>query len=242
MMGFWQQRFHAIDEATPDAERPVPIAPPPDDAYATARRWMVASQLRGRDIIDPRVLDAMGRVPRERFVAEEMRHQAYEDHPLLIGLGQTISQPYIVALTVQLARLTKESRVLDVGVGSGYQTAILAELCEEVHGVEIHGSLADAARRRLAALGYRNVVIRQGDGYLGWPEQSPFDAILVSAAPDHVPRTLLEQLGPGGRLVIPVGRASQDLLLIEKWPDGGFEQTSIAPVQFVPMVHLSEHD
>ena len=196
---------------------------------------MVEHQLRHRDITDARVLEAVGRVARDRFVPAESRHQAYKDHPLPIGLDQTISQPYIVALMTQLVRPAPDSRALDVGVGSGYQTAILAELCREVYGVEILEPLAVAAQGRLAALGYRNVALRCGDGYQGWPEQAPFDVIVVSAAPEHIPQPLLDQLAPGGRLVIPVGRYSQELLLIEKQSDGSLLRTPVAPVQFVPM-------
>ena len=201
---------------------------------------MVEGQLRDRDISDPRVLEVMGRVPRERFLPPSLRHQAYEDHPLPIGLGQTISQPYIVALMVQLARPTAESRALDVGVGSGYQAAILAGLCHQVYGIEILEPLADDARALLAALGYTNIEIRCGDAYDGWPERAPFDAILSGAAPAEVPRPLIEQLAPGGRLVIPVGRYQQELLLIEKQRDGTALETAIAPVQFVPMTGAAE--
>ena len=173
---------------------------------------MVAEQLADRDITDPRVLEVMGQVARERFVPEELRGHAYEDHPLPIGQDQTISQPYIVALMVQLARPAGEDRALEVGVGSGYEAAILAGLCKQVYGVEILDELADAARQRLAALGCANVAVRRGDGYQGWPEQAPFDVILVSAAPDHVPPPLIDQLAPAGRLLIPVGGHNQQLL------------------------------
>jgi protein-L-isoaspartate(D-aspartate) O-methyltransferase len=170
-----------------------------------------------------------------------MRKQAYKDYPLPIGLGQTISQPYIVALMTQLVRPTPRSRALEIGVGSGYQMAILAELCHEVYGIEIVNVLALDADKRLAGLGYKNVAIRCGDGYEGWSEHAPFDVIIVSAAPDHVPQPLIDQLAVGGRLVIPVGRYSQDLVLIEKRPDGSLHRTSIAPVQFVPMTGEAEN-
>ncbi len=169
----------------------------------------------------------MGRVARDRFVPADVRRQAYEDHPLPIGLGQTISQPYIVALMTQLAQPTPDSRALDVGSGSGYQTAILAELCRQVYGLEIHRPLAEAAGERLAALGYRNVTVRCGDGCQGWSEHAPFDVILVAAAPAEVPQPLVEQLAPGGRLVIPVGRYFQELLLIEKRPDGTLDRAPL---------------
>jgi protein-L-isoaspartate(D-aspartate) O-methyltransferase len=214
--------------------------PQDDDSFAAARRRMVDEQLGRRDITDQRVLDVMGRVPRERFVSPNLRPQAYQDHPLPIGLGQTISQPYIVALMTQLARPTPESRALDIGVGSGYQAAILAELCQRVYGIEILEPLANDARELLAALGYRNVDIRCGDAYDGWPDRAPFDVIISGAAPARVPRPLVEQLAPGGRLVIPVGRHSQELLFIEKQPDGTLLHAAIAPVQFVPMTGAAE--
>ena len=172
--------------------------------------------------------------------ATDLRHQAYQDHPLSIGYGQTISQPYIVALMTQLARPTAESRALDVGVGSGYQAAILAEMCHQVYGIEILEPLANDARKLLAALGYQNIEIRCGDAYGGWPDGAPFDVILSVAAPAEVPRPLVEQLASGGRLVIPVGRYSQELLLIEKRPDGTIARTAVAPVQFVPMTGAAE--
>jgi protein-L-isoaspartate(D-aspartate) O-methyltransferase len=217
---------HGGDEATRQDEA---------DRFAAARRQMVEEQLRFRDIVDSRVLEAMGRVPRERFVPAAVRSHAYEDHPLPIGLDQTISQPYIVALMVQIARPKPEDRALEVGVGCGYQAAILCGLCEHVYGIEILDALAAATRQRLAELGYANVTVRCGDGSAGWPEEAPFDVILVSAAPDRVPQPLIDQLAPGGRLLIPVGRYSQQLLLIEKLPDGTCRRIDIAPVQFVPM-------
>jgi protein-L-isoaspartate(D-aspartate) O-methyltransferase len=205
------------------------------ELFVLARRRMVVEQLTARDIVDRRVLDVMERVPRERFVPEGDRHRAYRDHPLPIGLDQTISQPYVVALMIQLARLTPNSRALDVGVGSGYQTAILAELCKEVYGVEIHPPLAEAAQQRLAELGYRNVAIRCCDGYHGWPEHAPFDAILVAAAPRHAPQPLIDQLAMHGRLVLPIGAGSQELVVIEKRADNSVMRTAVGPVQFVPM-------
>lgn len=200
---------------------------------------MVEQQFLGRDITDPRVLEVMGRVARERFVDAALWDQAYDDHPLPIGLGQTISQPYIVALMTQLARTTPKSRALEVGVGSGYQTAVLAELCAEVFGLEILAPLAEDARERLAAMGYKNVSILHGDGFHGLPDQAPFDAILVTAAPDLVPPPLVEQLAPGGRLVIPVGKHHQELMLLEKRADGSIDHTSVIPVQFVPLTRAA---
>lgn len=203
---------------------------------------MVDEQLRERDIVDLRVLEVMGRVARDRFVPAELKKLSYEDYPLPIGFDQTISQPYIVALMAQLARLSPTDRVLEIGVGSGYEAAVLAELCRHVHGIEIVESLAEAARDRLAALGYANITVRCGDGYHGWPEEAPFDAILVSAAPDHVPSALVDQLAVGGRLVIPVGtHHNQKLLTIEKLPSGGLQRKRVIPVQFVPMTGEARH-
>jgi protein-L-isoaspartate(D-aspartate) O-methyltransferase len=237
MMALWSNLFHeSVDSAIPlDGQQASPAPAGDDDPFAQARQEMVRDQLRSRDITDPRVLAVMGRVPRERFVPAKMRQQAYEDHPLPIGLGQTISQPYIVALMTQLARPTAKSRALEVGAGSGYQSAILAELCQEVYGIEILKPLADAAHERLAALGYKNVAIRCGNGYQGWPEHAPFDVILVTAAPDHVPQPLIDQLALGGRLVIPVGDYFQELILVEKGADGSLSRKGVAAVQFVPM-------
>ncbi|NOX54464.1 MAG: protein-L-isoaspartate(D-aspartate) O-methyltransferase [Planctomycetes bacterium] len=199
------------------------------------RLRMVREQLESRDITDRRVLDAMRRVPRHLFVPESSRDAAYENHPLPIGYGQTISQPYIVALMTQLARPKPTSRALDIGTGSGYQAAILAELVKEVYSVEILKPLADSARERLKALGYKNVHVRCGDGYRGWPEKAPFDLIIVAAAPDHIPQPLIEQLAPGGRLVIPVGRFFQNLIVVSKDRTGAVRKEAVTPVAFVPM-------
>jgi len=217
------------------AQASVAAAANEDTPEALARRRMVERDLRARDITDKAVLEVMGRVERHRFVPDDLQAQAYADHPLPIGHGQTISQPYIVALMTQLVRPKKSDRALDIGTGSGYQAAVLAELCKEVYGVEILQALADGAKKRLAELGYKNVTVRCGDGYQGWPEKAPFDVIIVAAAPDHVPKPLVEQLAPGGRLVIPVGRFDQELLLLEKQKDGSLRQKSVIPVMFVPM-------
>jgi protein-L-isoaspartate(D-aspartate) O-methyltransferase len=196
---------------------------------------MVDSQLRGRDITDPRVLEAMGSVPRHLFVSEGYRDEAYDDHPLPIGHEQTISQPYIVALMTQLAQPKPGHRALEVGTGSGYQAAVLSLLCKEVYGIEIVPALAESARDRLAELGYANVTVRSGDGYRGWPEHAPFDVIIVAAAPDHVPQPLIDQLAPGGHLVIPVGGYAQRLTVIERQADGSIRRSSAGGVLFVPM-------
>ncbi|MBW3595818.1 MAG: protein-L-isoaspartate(D-aspartate) O-methyltransferase [Planctomycetes bacterium] len=203
--------------------------------FAEARGRMLEEQLAARGIEDERVLAAMGRVPRHRLVPEGLQDSAYEDRPLSIGHGQTISQPYVVALMTELAAPRRDCRALDVGTGSGYQAAVLAELCREVYSIEIVEPLARQARVRLAELGYDNVHVRHGDGYQGWPEKAPFDVIIVAAAPDHIPQPLIDQLAPGGRLVIPVGDYWQELTVVEKGPQGEIETRTVAPVAFVPM-------
>ena len=200
---------------------------------------MVEQQLLARDITDPRVVRAMGRVPRDRFVPPEQRQWAYEDRPLPIGFRQTISQPYIVAYMTQALRLTSNAKVLEVGTGSGYQAAVLAEMAAAVYSIEIVTQLAERARDTLAQLGYTNVQVRHGDGYAGWPEQAPFDAIMVTAAPDHVPQPLVDQLAIGGRLIIPVGENRQTLTILTRTEDG-VEQDTTIPVLFVPMTGEAE--
>ena len=209
-----------------------------EETYDEPRRRMVEEQLRARDIEDPRVLAAMGRVPRHLFVPAALRFRAYADHPLPIGNGQTISQPYIVALMTQLAEVEADDVVLEIGTGSGYQAAVLSEIVREVATIEIVPELADTARTRLAELGYKDVTVSTGDGYLGWKEKAPFDAILVTAAAPEVPPPLVEQLAPGAILVIPVGPQSQvqSLLRIEKAADGTTVTREILPVVFVPLV------
>ena len=204
---------------------------------AARRTHMVERQLAGRGIDDPRVLEAMRRVPRHRFVPEAAAALAYSDSPLPIGHDQTISQPYIVALMTQLARPEPGDRALEVGTGSGYQAAVLAELVADVHTIEIVAPLAGQAARLLEELGYDNVAVRAGDGYAGWPEQAPFDVILVTAAPERIPAPLIEQLAPGGRLVIPVGpvHAVQELRVLEKREDGSLHERVVTPVRFVPL-------
>jgi len=215
----------------------VPAVADEDPFFTEARQQMVDRDLAGtgRDITDRRVLEVMGRVPRHLFVPEDLRHVAYADRPLPIGHGQTISQPYIVALMTQLAEPGADEKALDIGTGSGYQAAVLAELCKEVYSIEIVEPLADEAKKRLADLGYKNITVRHGDGYRGWKEHAPFDLIIVAAAPDHVPQPLVDQLAPGGKLVIPVGDWYQELILIEKSEDGTVRRQSVAPVAFVPM-------
>ncbi|HXE75627.1 MAG TPA: protein-L-isoaspartate(D-aspartate) O-methyltransferase [Candidatus Xenobia bacterium] len=204
-------------------------------------RRTIAEPLDGRPPVrDPRVLKAMRTIPRHEFVPADYRNQAYEDHPLRIGHGQTISQPYIVAIMTELAAVKPEHRVLEVGTGSGYQAAVLSPLVKEVFTIEIIPELGESARARLARLGYKNVEVRIGDGYNGWPEKAPFDAIVVTAGATHVPPALVEQLKPGGRMVIPLGESSfdQNLVVIHKSTDGrSVRQETIMPVMFVPLTH-----
>jgi protein-L-isoaspartate(D-aspartate) O-methyltransferase len=183
---------------------------------------------------DPRVLSALLKVERHRFVPEEYLGSAYSDQPLPIGEGQTISQPYIVALMTELLELKGDEKVLEIGTGSGYQTAVLAELAREVYTIEIIEPLASAARNRLLELGYQNIKVKAGDGYLGWPEAAPFDAIIITCAPDHIPEPLVEQLKEGGRMVLPVGAYAQELKKIVK-RSGKIETSDVIPVVFVPM-------
>jgi protein-L-isoaspartate(D-aspartate) O-methyltransferase len=208
-----------------------------DAGYASARTEMVREQIQARDIEDPEILDAMRRVPRHLFVPAAERRHAYRDTPLPLSQGQTISQPYIVALMTQLARPRATDRVLEIGTGSGYQSAILAELVEHVYTIEIEPELARTAATRLRDLGYDNVTVRHGDGYAGWSEHAPFDAILVTAAPEQVPQALVDQLREGGRMIVPVGavHAVQQLRLIEKDASGNVSTRNIAPVRFVPL-------
>ena len=204
------------------------------DRFAAARERMVREQLQGRDVRDARVLTAMRKVPRHRFVPADLVDEAYGDSPLPIGLDQTISQPYIVAFMTQELGLKGTEKVLEIGTGSGYQEAVLAETAREVYTIEIVPELAARARETLDALGYRAVRTRTGDGYAGWKEAAPFDAIMLTAAPDHVPQPLVDQLAAGGRMILPVGALFQELVVIEKTAAGVTRRTTI-PVRFVPM-------
>jgi protein-L-isoaspartate(D-aspartate) O-methyltransferase len=204
--------------------------------WDAARRHMVDSQLRARDIRSARVLDAMLTVPRHLFVPEPQRADAYSDSPLPIGHGQTISQPYIVAFMTQALDIAPTHRVLEIGTGSGYQAAVLGALAKEVYTIEIVTPLAEQARETLSDLGYHNVHVRTGNGYLGWPEHAPYDRIVVTAAPDEVPDALLQQLKLGGLMAIPVGTTIQELRILRR-TDTGTETLSTLPVQFVPMTN-----
>jgi len=199
---------------------------------------MVRTQIQSRNVNDPGVLAAMNTVPRHLFVPERYRDKSYEDHPLPIGSGQTISQPYIVAFMTELLRLGPEDKVFELGTGSGYQAAIASRVAGSVYTVEIYQDLADAARQRLETLGFTNVHARHGDGYFGWEEEAPFDAIIVTAAADHIPPPLIKQLKPGGRLVIPLGSpfSIQQLVLVTKDMTGKIEERAIIAVRFVPLL------
>jgi protein-L-isoaspartate(D-aspartate) O-methyltransferase len=198
------------------------------------RDWMVDTQLVAGGVTDQAVLAAMRRVPRHRFMPDSDSEDAYGDFPLPIGYEQTISQPFIVAYMTQALNLKPDEKVLEIGTGSGYQAAILAELVAKVFTIEIVEPLAERAKATLAKLGYSNVIVRTGDGYQGWAEDSPFDAIILTAAPNHIPKPLLEQLAMGGRLIVPVGDYPQRLLLVRRTVEG-YQETELLPVAFVPM-------
>lgn len=214
---------------SPEAEQNMP-----DAEWEEKRRRMVSEQLRSRDIRDQRVLEAMTKVPRHLFIPEDERSSAYNDYPLSIGHGQTISQPYIVAFMTQALDVKPEHKVLEIGTGSGYQAAVLGELAGEVYTIEIVEPLAASAERTLQRLGYKNVHVRAGNGYAGWPEQAPFDRIMVTAAPDEVPPALIEQLKIGGMMAIPVGSLDQELKILRR-TQTGMETLQTLPVRFVPM-------
>ncbi|HOO62910.1 MAG TPA: protein-L-isoaspartate(D-aspartate) O-methyltransferase [Synergistaceae bacterium] len=196
---------------------------------------MIRTQIEARGVRDPRVLRALGRVDRGLFVPPEARSLAYEDFPLSIGYDQTISQPYMVAIMTELLSPSPSSKILEIGTGCGYQTAILAEMARKVYSLEIIPELAESARQRLASLGYDNVVCRSGNGWQGWPSEAPFDGILLAAAPEELPQRLVEQLAPGGRLVLPVGTFRQELVVVDKDFRGNLECREIFGVRFVHM-------
>ena len=200
-------------------------------------RIMVEIQIKARGVTDNKVLNVMDQTPRHSFVPREHQSIAYTDSPLPIGFGQTISQPYIVGLMSSLLGLKGDEKVLEIGTGSGYQAAVLSPLCKEVFSIEIVKELAERSSKTLIDLGYKNVHVKWGDGYQGWPSEAPFDAVIVTAAPPKIPPKLIEQLNVGGKLVIPVGSIWQELLVITKKDDGTMASESIIPVRFVPMVH-----
>lgn len=205
-----------------------------ESLYAGLRNRMVEEQIVARGIKDDRVISAMKKVPRHHFIPEKNRAYAYKDEPVSIGYEQTISQPYIVALMTECLRIKGNEKVLEIGTGSGYQAAILAELAKEIYTIEIIEPLGRLAKTRLDEMGYKNIKVKIGDGYRGWKEYAPFDCIIVTAAPSEIPQTLIEQLKVGGKMVIPVGKWFQDLVLIEKL-DKGIKKSTVAPVRFVPM-------
>ncbi len=215
------------------------LAPPPDTSWdhQELRERMVQTQLEARDVSDPAVLQAMREVPRHRFAPDHPPEQAYSDTPLPIGHGQTISQPYIVASMTELVQPDSADRALEIGTGSGYQAAVLAEIVDSVYTIEIIPELAATAEKRLNRLGYDNVVVKHADGFKGWPEQAPFDVIVVTAAPEEIPPPLTRQLAEGGRMIIPVGpeKRVQQLMLVTK-EDGEISTQELAPVRFVPFL------
>ena len=222
-------------EAQPALGRPTQGA----EDFRSARERMVREQIESRGVRDPRVLVALRKVERHLFVPEALHHRAYSDQPLPIGHSQTISQPYIVAYMTEALELKPSDRVLEIGTGSGYQAAILAELVREVYSIEIVEPLAKESAERLKRLSYKNIKLRTGNGYRGWPEAAPFDAIIVTAAPPSIPAALIEQLAEGGRLVVPVGTMFQELIRVRRTPKG-MTQEDLLPVRFVPMVGGSE--
>jgi protein-L-isoaspartate(D-aspartate) O-methyltransferase len=215
--------------------RPEANVTPSAQTEAARRARMVETQIVSRGVRDPRVLEAMKDVPRHLFVEPAEQPRAYDDSPLPIAGNQTISQPYIVALMTELLDLSPQERVLEIGTGSGYQSAVLSKLCREVYSIEIVPELAREAAARLQRLGYANVTVREGDGYRGWPEHAPFDGVIVTAAPERIPQPLLDQLAPGGRMVIPVGGFFQELKVFRKDSAGRITEEAILPVRFVPM-------
>lgn len=229
---------HMVTDAVSGSKAPGTGSPEPKE-FRDERESMVRDQIEAQGVRDPRVLAAIRKVPRDNFVPSDVRTMAYADTPLPIGFGQTISQPYVVAFMSEALELKPEDRVLEIGTGSGYQAAVLSLLAREVYSIEIVQSLAQQAEERLKNLGYANVHIRAGDGYRGWPEAAPFDAIIVTAAPDHIPQALVDQLREGGRLVLPLGRYEQDLIRIRRTPKGTTRE-SLLPVRFVPMTGEAE--
>jgi protein-L-isoaspartate(D-aspartate) O-methyltransferase len=210
----------------------------PGDPATAARERMVRDQIEERGVRHAGVLRAMREIPRHLFLPASVRELAYDDRPVPIGHGATISQPYIVAWMTELLEPRKAQRVLEIGTGSGYQAAVLAELVRHVYTIEIVPELAQSAQRLLEKLGYRNITVRQGDGYRGWPDEAPFDRVILTAAPRELPQTLIDQIAPGGRLVAPVGGSvfAQELVVVDKRPDGSIRRRSVGGVAFVPMV------
>lgn len=230
---FLAMNMYALSQQTAAGEE--------DPSFIRARERMVQHDLARRDITDRKVLEVMGRIPRHFFVAKDIEKKAYEDHPLPIGEGQTISQPYVVALMTQSLGLKGDERVLEIGTGSGYQAAVLAEIVKEVYTIEIRERLTKNAEKTLDSLGYKNIKVKTGDGYFGWKEYAPFDAIMVTCAANHIPSPLIDQLKEGGRLIIPLGSTAyyQTLTLIKK-VKGKLTVEHITDVRFVPMIGETE--
>lgn len=206
-----------------------------EEIYKMQRKQMINKQLKARGVKDNNVLKAVAQIERHRFVPEQVESLAYTDRPLPIGYDQTISQPYIVAFMTEAAGLKTNDKVLEIGTGSGYQAAVLAEIADQVYSIEIVKELAVSAKQKLETLGYTNVTVKHGDGYQGWSEHAPFDVVIVTAAPDEIPPRLIEQLKVGGRMIIPVGTDYQELLRIQKTKNG-IKQERLLPVRFVPMI------
>jgi len=212
------------------------------DLYERQRYEMVEDQIYRRSVKDELVLKAMRKVPRHEFVPRNLQDLAYRDHPLPIGEDQTISQPYIVAFMTECLQLKGGEKVLEIGTGSAYQAAILAEIAAEVYTIEIIPSLTEEAEQRVKRLGYQNIHVHCADGYQGWPEQAPFDGIIVTAAPPRIPQPLIDQLKTGGKMIIPVGDSFQELILVEKSTKGNISKRSVLPVRFVPMTGKAQHE
>ena len=226
-------------ELTPNSSRlQRPNSNPTMEQFELQRKQMVKYQLRARDIQDKRVLTAMSKVPRHQFVDSSWRDLAYSDRPLPIGHQQTISQPYIVAYMTEAAEISPDAKVLEIGTGCGYQAAVLGEIAQKVYSIEIISQLAARARQTLTQLGYENIEVKTGDGYQGWAEHAPYDAIIVTAAPKRIPQPLIDQLAINGKMVIPVGTWYQDIIVLTKTQDRIIEEKTI-PVRFVPMIRKS---
>ena len=223
-------------------EKNIGLKPGDTFAHLEVRKEMIKSQIIARGVKNPAVLRAIEKVPRHRFVNERLENSAYDDAPLPIGEGQTISQPFIVAYMTAALELKGGEKILEVGAGSGYQTVVLSEIVEHVYTIEINENLTIDVSMRLKKIGSDNVSLKFGNGYKGWPEHAPFDGIIVTAAPDAIPQSLVEQLKIGGKMVIPVGKTNQNLIVVTKFPDGSVEKEPRFPVRFVPMIRETEKE
>mgnify|MGYP006281613825 CR=1 FL=1 len=228
------------DKAHKQSQKRELSKPQQDNWWKKKAADMVREQISKRGVQDEKVLEVMRNTPRHRFVPERYTESAYSDSPLPIGQGQTISQPYIVGLMTSLLDLSGDEKVLEIGTGSGYQAAILAQLTDEVYTIEVIKELANTARERLQTMDFNNVHVKWGDGYQGWPEHASFDRIIVTAAPDKIPSELIKQLNKGGKMVLPVGRNYQVLKVVKKTADGRIKKESVTGVRFVPMIHPDE--